>query len=100
MLKQLVIVAGIASLAAISTVSAGTIKIGFNAPLTGFAAADGNSALSALREGGLAVLLVEQNTEQAIQVADRVVALESGDLTWAGTGDEARARPDVLSAYL
>jgi branched-chain amino acid transport system substrate-binding protein len=45
MLKQLVIVAGIASLAAISTVSAGTIKIGFNAPLTGFAAADGNSAL-------------------------------------------------------
>ena len=39
------------------------------------------AALNALREGGLAVLLVEQNTEQAIQVADHVVALESGDLT-------------------
>ena len=45
MLKQLVIIAGIASLEAISTVSDGTIKIGFNAPLTGFAVADDNSAL-------------------------------------------------------
>jgi branched-chain amino acid transport system substrate-binding protein len=45
MFKKLAIALGIASLAAVGTVSADSIKIGFNAPLTGFAAADGNSAL-------------------------------------------------------
>ncbi len=34
----------VAAMVATSALAAGTIKIGFNAPLTGFAAADGNSA--------------------------------------------------------
>ena len=56
-------------------------------------------ALGILKIEGLAVLLVEQNTEQAIQVVDHVVALDSGDLAGTGSGDEARLQPEALSAH-
>ena len=48
LLKSLLLGAAVA-LAAPLAVLAGSIKIGFNAPLTGFAAADGNSALVGAR---------------------------------------------------
>jgi ABC-type branched-subunit amino acid transport system ATPase component len=37
---------------------------------------------------GVAIILVEQNTEHAITVADRVVVIEAGNLTWSGTSAE------------
>jgi branched-chain amino acid transport system ATP-binding protein len=57
-------------------------------------------ALRRLRAEGLAILLVEQNTERVLSDADRVTVLESGHAVWAGTTVEARADPDMLAAYL
>ncbi|HNU11638.1 MAG TPA: ABC transporter ATP-binding protein [Rubrivivax sp.] len=57
-------------------------------------------ALRTLRSEGMTILLVEQNTERALQVADGVCVLESGRAVWQGTAAEARQDPDLLSAYL
>jgi branched-chain amino acid transport system ATP-binding protein len=50
-----------------------------------------------LRTDGLAIILVDQNTERALDVADRVCILEAGSLVWTGTAAQAR-RDDTLAA--
>ena len=57
-------------------------------------------ALLTLRAEGMTVLLVEQNTERALQVADDVCVLESGRSVWQGSAAAARQDPELLSAYL
>ncbi|GAB1391208.1 MAG: ABC transporter ATP-binding protein [Rubrivivax sp.] len=57
-------------------------------------------ALQTLRGEGMTILLVEQNTERALQVADEVCVLESGRSVWQGAAAAARQDPDLLSAYL
>jgi branched-chain amino acid transport system permease protein len=49
-----------------------------------------------LRDDGLAIVLVDQNTEQALDAADNVCILEAGNLTWTGSAADAR-RGDVLA---
>jgi branched-chain amino acid transport system ATP-binding protein len=59
------------------------------------------SAVRALnREGGLTVLLVEQNANQALRLAHRGYVLVNGAITMAGTGAELLARPEIRAAYL
>ena len=41
-------------------------------------------AIVELREKGTAVLLVEENAENAVAVADRLIFMELGTITWAG----------------
>lgn len=48
------------------------------------------SEFTHLRDGGLTVLLVEQQPELAISVADTVVVIERGEVTRSVDGDEAR----------
>ncbi|MDH3594736.1 MAG: ABC transporter ATP-binding protein [Rhodospirillales bacterium] len=57
-------------------------------------------AIAELKRRGLAILLVEQNTQKAFAVADRVTVLESGRPVWAGTAAEAREHPTLIEAYL
>lgn len=57
-------------------------------------------ALTRLRGEGLAILLVEQNTERVIAAADSITVLESGETVWRGTAEEARRDPALLEAYL
>jgi branched-chain amino acid transport system ATP-binding protein len=57
-------------------------------------------ALQTLRGEGMTILLVEQNTERALQVADEVCVLDSGRSVWQGAAAAARQDPDLLSAYL
>ena len=57
-------------------------------------------ALATLRAEGMTILLVEQNTERALQVADDICVLESGRSVWQGPAAAAREDPDLLSAYL
>ena len=57
-------------------------------------------ALSALQEGGLAILLVEQSTERVLHTADRIAILESGRLAWTGRGPEAIGDSAVADAIL
>ena len=42
------------------------------------------------REEGLAVLMVDQSTDRALEVADAVCVMESGRVGWSGSGGDAR----------
>lgn len=57
-------------------------------------------ALHALRETGLAVLLVEQSTERVIDAADRIAIMELGRVAWIGSGDDATKDNAILRTYL
>jgi branched-chain amino acid transport system ATP-binding protein len=49
---------------------------------------------------GVAVLLVEQNTQHALSLADRGYVLEAGRVVLSGTGRELLANEAVRKAYL
>lgn len=57
-------------------------------------------ALIKLRSEGMTVLLVEQNTERVLKIADDVCVLESGSTVWQGTAEAARHDPQLTAAYL
>jgi len=56
--------------------------------------------LKEISEGGVALLLVEQNAHKALQIAHRAYVLETGEVVMRGTGKELLASPDVRKAYL
>jgi branched-chain amino acid transport system ATP-binding protein len=58
------------------------------------------SALQQLRADGMTILLVEQNTDRVLSVADDVCVLESGRTVWQGKAGDARNNPDLTAAYL
>ncbi|HUS22031.1 MAG TPA: ABC transporter ATP-binding protein [Aeromicrobium sp.] len=53
-----------------------------------------------VREQGTTVLLVEQNANQALNLADRAYCLETGTITQSGTGQELLADDSIREAYL
>jgi branched-chain amino acid transport system ATP-binding protein len=53
-----------------------------------------------VREQGTTVLLVEQNANQALNLADRAYCLETGRITQSGTGQELLADESIREAYL
>jgi branched-chain amino acid transport system ATP-binding protein len=53
-----------------------------------------------LRDGGLAVLLVEQNVGQSLEIADRAYVLENGSVRFSGAPDELLASDELRRAYL
>jgi branched-chain amino acid transport system ATP-binding protein len=53
-----------------------------------------------LKGEGLSIVLVEQNTARALDVADQVCVLSSGVTVFQGTADEARAAGSLFSAFL
>ncbi|MCP9791054.1 ABC transporter ATP-binding protein [Vulcanococcus limneticus Candia 3F8] len=58
------------------------------------------AALAQLHRDGLTILLVEQNAQAALSIADRGVVLEAGRLTLAGPAAELLADPTLQAAYL
>jgi branched-chain amino acid transport system ATP-binding protein len=57
-------------------------------------------AIRTIRERGVAVLLVEQNATQALNLADRAYVLESGSAVLEGPGPELARDDRVRAAYL
>ena len=53
-----------------------------------------------LHKAGTTILLVEQNAQMALKVADRAYVLETGKITLSGTGAELARSPEVKKAYL
>ena len=53
-----------------------------------------------LHKYGTTILLVEQNAQMALSVADRAYVLETGKITLSGTGAELAASDAVRKAYL
>ena len=58
------------------------------------------ASIETMRDEGLAILLVEQNVELALGVADRAAVIDQGAIVFDGTSDELRARHDLQSTYL
>jgi branched-chain amino acid transport system ATP-binding protein len=57
-------------------------------------------ALAQLHQDGLTLLLVEQNAQAALEIADRGYVLEAGQLTLQGPAQELLANPSLRAAYL
>ena len=53
-----------------------------------------------LNENGTTILLVEQNAQMALSIAQRGYVLETGYITMSGTGEELASSDDVRKAYL
>ena len=53
-----------------------------------------------LRDGGLAVLLVEQNVGQSLEIADRAYVLENGSIRFSGLPAELLASDELRRSYL
>ena len=53
-----------------------------------------------LHKAGTTILLVEQNAQAALSVADRGYVLETGKIVTTGTGTELLASPAIKKAYL
>ena len=53
-----------------------------------------------LHKAGTTILLVEQNAQMALSVADRAYVMETGKITLSGTGAELAASDEVKKAYL
>jgi len=57
-------------------------------------------ALAQLHGEGLTMLLVEQNAQSALEIADRGYVLEAGQLTLEGPARQLLANPSLRAAYL
>jgi branched-chain amino acid transport system ATP-binding protein len=53
-----------------------------------------------LRENGLTILLVEQNAQAALKIADRGYVLETGRVVLQGLSEDLLADDEVKRAYL
>ena len=53
-----------------------------------------------LHKNGTTILLVEQNAQMELSVADRAYVLETGKITLSGTGKELAESDEVRKAYL
>lgn len=53
-----------------------------------------------INKQGTSVLLVEQNAQMALSIADRAYVLETGEITLEGSAQEVLHNPSVIEAYL
>jgi len=56
--------------------------------------------ISALRDSGVGILLVEQYPARALAVADHVVALQRGTVAWSGAPSELGGAEQIMKDYL
>lgn len=53
-----------------------------------------------INKQGMTVLLIEQNANMALKIADIAYVLETGRITMTGTGRELLENPEIKAAYL
>ena len=53
-----------------------------------------------LHKAGATILLVEQNAQAALSIADRAYVLETGKIVKTGPGRDLISDPDIKKAYL
>jgi branched-chain amino acid transport system ATP-binding protein len=58
------------------------------------------AAVDRLRRSGLTIVLVEQSTARALEMADSVCVLASGAVAFSGAAAAARADPQLFQAFL
>jgi branched-chain amino acid transport system ATP-binding protein len=58
------------------------------------------AVISALRQSGRTIVIVEENATRIAGLADRLHLLDNGRFAWEGSGAELMSSPEILSAYL
>ena len=58
------------------------------------------AALERLRQGGLTIVLVEQSTARALEIAHSVCVLASGSVAFSGRAASARENPALFESFL
>ncbi len=58
------------------------------------------TALGAIRDDGLSILIVDKNVSDLVKLADRHFVVEKGAVVWSGTSRELAANDDVQHRYL
>jgi branched-chain amino acid transport system ATP-binding protein len=53
-----------------------------------------------INEAGVSILLVEQNAQMALSIADRAYVLETGTIALSGEAEALMENPQVKAAYL
>ncbi len=53
-----------------------------------------------INDEGVTILLVEQNAQMALSIADRGYVLETGTVALSGDADDLMENPEVQAAYL
>lgn len=56
--------------------------------------------ITAVKEQGTTVLVVEQNAKAALRIADRAYVLENGTVSLSGPARQLATDPRVVEAYL
>ncbi|MGI5875024.1 MAG: ABC transporter ATP-binding protein [Bacillota bacterium] len=56
--------------------------------------------IKTINEEGITVLLIEQNANMALKVADKGYVMETGEIKMEGTGAELLANEEIKEAYL
>ncbi len=56
--------------------------------------------ITTLHERGVTILLVEQNVERTLEIAERAYLLSTGKVQVTGSPEELRARADIQKVYL
>ena len=58
------------------------------------------SVIKEINKQGVTILLIEQNANMALKIADSAYVLETGSITMSGTGSELLADERIKEAYL
>jgi branched-chain amino acid transport system ATP-binding protein len=58
------------------------------------------ATIDELRKHGYAILLVEENPERAVEIADRAYLMDHGQIVWNGMSAEMMANEAIFSTYL
>ncbi|MDP6564751.1 MAG: ABC transporter ATP-binding protein [Alphaproteobacteria bacterium] len=56
--------------------------------------------INLLKEGGLSIVLAEQNLDFVLFLSDRIHILEKGEIQYTGTPEDLRANTDIQTKYL
>ena len=58
------------------------------------------SIIEEINKTGTTILLVEQNANLALSIADRAYVVETGRIVLSGTAEELNASEEIKNAYL
>ena len=62
--------------------------------------AEVSRGIAKLKSEGLSIVLVEQNFKLAMDLADDIVVLNTGEVGFSGTHAEVQAAPDLVTHHL
>jgi branched-chain amino acid transport system ATP-binding protein len=57
-------------------------------------------SVQTMARAGIGILMVEQNADASLELADTVVVITRGETVWTGTADEARGDKAIVHAML